>query len=127
MQVGICVDDRDEGVPRHTEAGVELLRLAAVDRVAQHATAPITGGGRERRRLRPVARPVVEHEHLKHGIVGSERRRDAQGDHALLVVRRDQHRDPLPACCRLLDVVPLLEHSEHEAARHPQRSRADRV
>ena len=27
MHVGICVDDRDEGVPRHTEAGVERSAL----------------------------------------------------------------------------------------------------
>ena len=109
------------------KAGVELLRLAAVDRVAQHAAAPITGGGRARRRLGAVGGTVIEHEHLEHGVVRGERCRDAQVDHALLVVRRDQHGDPRPASLRLLGFVPLLEHPEHEAARHPQRRGAHRV
>ena len=52
-----------------------LPRLTGSRSTRQRA---ITGGGRERRRLGAVAGAVVEHEHLEHGIVGGERRRDAQ-------------------------------------------------
>jgi hypothetical protein len=126
MRVGVTGDHQ---LGRRTlEAEVETCRLAAIDRVFNHLYARIAATCLDSGRHRRIARAIVEHKHVKLGVVGRERRLDAGPDHLLFVVGGDKHRQrgpPLRRC--LLDVVPLIEEAEDESTRDPDGSSDRRI
>ena len=70
MHVGVGVGDDHQLVPGARESDVELLGLAAVDGVAQHAEASVAGRRLDRRRLGVVGGAVIEDQHLELRVVG---------------------------------------------------------
>ena len=127
MHVRVGVGDCDELVARLAEAGVQLLGLAAIDRVADHPAARVACACLERCGFGGVGGAVVEDDHLELRIVGGDCGRDAGRDHGFLVVGRDQHRHSRPASGGLLGSMPLLEHAEEESSGDPDRSGAQRI
>ncbi len=127
MHVCVGVGDHDQLVPRLREAGVQLLGLAAVDGVADHAAAGVARGCLQRGGLGRVGRAVVENEHLELRVVGTDRRRDTGRDHRLLVVGGDQHGHTRPPTFGFLGRFRLVEHSEQDCSRDPHRCGAHRI
>ena len=123
VHVGVGVGDHDQLVPGAREAGVELLGLAAVDRVAQHADS--AGRRPPPRAPPPRCRRWSRHRGPAPRTAGS--RRPAP--------RARWWRSPPPRCTRESGrVTPgqppsgssgvagaLLQQPEHEAAGDPQR------
>ena len=123
MHVRVGVGDDHEPMPGARESNVELLGLAAVDGVAQHAEASVAGRRLDRRRLGVVGGAVIEDQHLELRVVGVQRRPYAGGDHRLLVVGGNQDAHPGPAALGLQHRIAgaLLPQPEHEAAGDPER------
>ncbi len=109
MHVGVGIGDRNQLVARMRESDVQLLGLAAVDRVSDHPAAPVAGSCLERCGLCGVGRAVVEDEHLEHRVVRAHRRGHAGRDHRLLVVGGDQHGHAGPPTFGLLGGFRLIE------------------
>ena len=127
MHVCVGVGDHDQLVTRLREAGVQLLSLAAVDGVSDHAAARVARGCLQRGGLGRVGRAVVENEHLELRVVGIDRRRDTGRDHGLLVVGGDQHGHARPPTFGFLGRFRLVEHSEQDCSRDPHRCGAHRI
>ena len=115
----------DEVVLCACEAQVEPVGLPAVDRIADDLDSLVAFGSGRCDSHGRVARPVVEDEHLQEGVVDGTRRRDATGDHLLLVVSGDQQRHARPAAGRSAARVALVEHPEEQSAGNPDGRRDD--
>ena len=127
VEVGVGVDNDHEVVLGGAETLVQASGLASIDVVGKDFQARVVSSRRLRDRRSPIERAVVEKEHLKDGIVGSERRFDTRPDHPLLVDCRDEDRHAGPDPMLPEGFGRLVREAEDKRTTDPQNGRDDRI